>query len=128
MHRPLDQLAILLWAASPQSPQRCATPFSVAAAAAAMDARVEVYFAADSVQLLAKDVAAQLYPGPQREQNLAFFMQQARDQGVQFFGCQASLAAWSLSLYDCQPWLDGIAGAGSIAARSLDPSWRVLVF
>lgn len=132
MTSPVDtqpnQIAILLWALSPDTPHRCATPFTVAAAAAAMDAQVEVYFSAESVRLLASGVAAQIYPGPRREQSLAQFMQQAREHGVRFYGCQASLAAWDLTQQSCAPWLDGVAGSGSIAARGLDPAWRLLVF
>ena len=46
-------LAILLWATDPDDPARCATPFFHAAAAAAMDLEVELYFASRSVRLRA---------------------------------------------------------------------------
>lgn len=55
-----DGVAILLWAADPDAPQRLATPFFHAAAAAAMDLPVEVYFSAQSVRLLVPGVAAGL--------------------------------------------------------------------
>ena len=54
---PADGIAILLWAADPDAPQRLATPFFHAAAAAAMDMPVEIYFTARSVQLLVPGVA-----------------------------------------------------------------------
>ena len=57
---PVDGIAILLWAADPEAPHRLATPFFHAAAAAALDIPVEIYFTARSVQLLAPGVAAAL--------------------------------------------------------------------
>ena len=46
-----QKLAILLWAASPERPQLCATPFVHAAAGAAFDAEVEIHFAGPAVRL-----------------------------------------------------------------------------
>ncbi len=123
-----DRLAILLWATNSSHPEWCATPFSVAAAAAAMDAEVEVYFSARSVQLCTPGLAATLFPGTHGERSVAEFMQHARDHGVKFYACGASLQTFGLTLEACSPWFDGAAGASSIAARSLDSSWRVLVF
>ena len=82
-----ERLAILVWAAEPGTPQLCATPFHFAATAAAMDAEVEMYFTARSVQLLAKGVAETIYPGghPGSEPALAHFVQQAAQFGWQLF-------------------------------------------
>ena len=57
---PADKLAILVWAADPGRPELCATPFYFAAAAAAMDVEVEMYFTARSVELLRRGVAETL--------------------------------------------------------------------
>ncbi|MGB6114646.1 MAG: hypothetical protein WBF97_06120, partial [Comamonas sp.] len=53
-------IAIMLWSADASCPERLATPFFHAAAAAAMDVPVELYFTAASVQLLVPGVAARL--------------------------------------------------------------------
>ena len=58
-------LAILLWAADPDEPARLATPFAHAAAAAAMDLQVEVYFSARSVLLLRPGVGVVVEYEPQ---------------------------------------------------------------
>ena len=124
----IERVAILLWNADVLHPHLCATPFSVAAAAAAMDAEVEIYFSARSVELGIPGVASNLFPGADRERSLAEFMQHARDHGVRFYACAASLKALGLTVESCSPWFDGIAGASSLAARALDANWRVLVF
>ncbi len=59
-----EGLALLLWSTDVDTPQRLATPFSYAAAAAAMDLRVEIYFTARSVELLVPGVAASLRASP----------------------------------------------------------------
>ena len=71
------RLAILLWATDPARPERCATPFVHAAAAAAMDAEVEVYFTAQSVRLLAGDVAARIRAADPGGESIEHFMRQA---------------------------------------------------
>ena len=47
---PVKGVAILLWAADVAQPEKLATPFFHAAAAAAMEAQVELYFSAASVR------------------------------------------------------------------------------
>lgn len=121
-------LAIVLWSTEPDSPHRCATPFSVAAAAAAMDAQVEVFFSAASVRLLVRSCADEVFPGLDRQRPLSQFMLDARGQGVRFLVCAASLEGARVSLEDCGDWVDGVAGASSVAVRALDPAWSVLVF
>lgn len=123
-----ERLAILLWAAGESRPELCATPFSIAAAAAAMDAEVEIYFAAGSVRLCLAQVAARVFPGQAGERSAAQFMQHARDHGVKFYACAASLEGFGLTAADCAGSIDGLAGASTFAARTLDSAWRTLVF
>ena len=52
--------AIICWMANPDHPHLCATPFFHAAAAAAMDVEVEVYFTSAAVLLLKRGVAEAL--------------------------------------------------------------------
>lgn len=126
-HAPA-RLALLLWSADPSRPELCATPFSVAAAAAAMDAEVEIHFAARSVTLLVAPTAASLTPTATGGHNVAWFMRAARDTGVRFLACHASLTAWNLDAAACGDWLDGVSGSTGFADRAMDPGWRTLVF
>ncbi len=57
VEQPSEGIATLLWATEPEAPHRLATPFFHAAAAAAMDVPVEMYFTARSVHLLVLGVA-----------------------------------------------------------------------
>lgn len=122
------RLALLLWSADPTRPELCGTPFAIAAAAAAMDAEVEIHFAARSVTLLRAATADALQPGPAGGRSVGWFIREAREAGVRFLACHASLAAWRLDAQDCDPWLDGVSGSTAFADRVLDPAWSTLVF
>lgn len=119
-------LAILLWSATPEQPDRCAAPFVYAMAAAALDTEVEIHFAGAAVALLTADgaAAAQTAAG----KSLAAFMQEAAALGVRFYAC--SMAARQHLPPDVAliPELTGHAGATAFVARALDPEWGTLVF
>lgn len=120
-------LALLLWSLDPLDPVRLATPFFHASAAAAMDAEVELYFAARSVLLLQPGVADTLYASDDRRKSIAAYMSEAASFGVRFFACGDALAAQGLSL---DALLPGVAAGGAVRFmdRALDPSWRALTF
>lgn len=125
-----ERLAILVWAAEPGTPQLCATPFHFAATAAAMDAEVEMYFTARSVQLLAKGVAETVYPGgrPGSEPTLAHFVQQAAQFGTRFFACPTAMLAHGVDAAALRAEVSGQAGVAAFIGRTLDPAWRTLSF
>lgn len=122
------RLAILLWATAPDAPQRCATPFFHAAAAAAMDADVEVHFASESVLLLVQGTAARLYAGDEVNKSIYDHMQQATRLGAKFLACSDALAAHGLDTSMLIPELTGVAGAAAFLGRVLDAEWATLVF
>lgn len=121
-------LALLLWSVDPREPERCATPFMHAAAAAALDLPVEVYFSARSVLLLRRDESAQLYAGEARQRTILEFMQHAHEHGARFLVCSAALANLGLERADLLDMCDGMAGATHFVVRATDPRWRALVF
>lgn len=121
-------LAILLWAAEPEAPQRLATPFFHAAAAAAMDLRVEIYFTARSVLLLRPGVAADLRASERFDKTVYQAMQEAVAQGARLLACTDALHAQGLSRYELIPECSGHGGAVQFIARVADPAWRSLVF
>lgn len=123
----LDGLAILLWASSPDTPERLATPFFHAAAAAAMDAPVELYFSAASVQLLRPEVAARLRASPRVNKTIADNIQEAVALGAHLYACSDALHAQGLNADQLMP---GVARGGAVQfmARALDARWRTLVF
>jgi predicted peroxiredoxin len=123
-----SHLAILLWAAAPDAPHLCATPFFHAAAAAAMDVEVEVHFSSKSVLLLVDGVAAKLFAGPDREVSVYHHMQQAAHFGTKLYACSDALAAQGLERTTLIPEVGGITGAAAFMGRALDEEWATLVF
>src|SRR5262245_50070247 len=121
-------LPILLWAADPDRPENCATPFFHAAAAAAMDTEVEIYFTSRSILLLARGVAGKIYPGPTRRQTVYAFMQDAARHGAKFFACPQAMEEHGVSAIQLVPEVAGIAGAATYIGRCLEDGWRTLVY
>jgi hypothetical protein len=121
-------VAILLWATDPRSPERLATPFFHAAAAAAMDIPVEMFFSAASVQLLAPGAAAALRPNPRHPKTVLDSIREATQLGARLFACSDALAAHGLASTVLIPECGGRGGAVQFMARAADQRWRALVF
>lgn len=124
----VDGIAILLWAADPDVPERLATPFFHAAAAAAMDCRVEMYFTAGSVRLLVPGVAAALHASPYHDKSIWDNLREAAGLGVHLYACTDALHAHGLEQGQLIPECRGHGGAVQFMARAMDPRWQVLVF
>lgn len=122
------RLAILLWAATPDRPDLLAAPFVYAAAAAALDAEVEVHFAGRAVRLLVAGEAAKLRSADWSTETVEAFMRQAVGEGVRFFACSTALATHVRPGEAMIADYAGSAGAAAFAQRALDPAWRTLVF
>ena len=94
-------------------PERSATPFYLAAAGAAMDADVGIYFTMNGPTLLQKGIPERLIVpkkgGGGRE--LAYFIKQALDIGVRLYVCQPSLDLHGLKLDDLIAGVEMIGGA-----------------
>lgn len=123
-----ERLAILVWAADPGRPELCATPFYFAAAAAAMEVEVEMYFTARSVELLRQGVAEGLEAAAGSGKSVADFRREALAFGVRLFACPTALASHGIPADALIPGLAGQAGAAAYLGRALDPAWRTLSF
>lgn len=121
-------IAMLLWAAEPEAPHRLVTPFFHAAAAAAMDLQVEVYFSARSVLLLRPGVAEGLRASVHHDKTVAQAMREAIDHGAVFLACTDALHAHGLTHDGLIPACTRRGGAVQFMARAADPAWRTLVF
>ena len=122
-------VAMLLWASDPELPQRLATPFFFAAAAAAMETPVEIYFTARSVRLLVPGVAAGLRASEQADKTVLEALREAVEHGARLFACTDALRAQGIGA-DIQliPECRGHGGAVQFMARASDLRWRTLVF
>lgn len=127
VEHPVEGIAILLWAADPEAPHRLATPFFQAAAAAAMDVPVEIYFTAGSVRLLVPGVAAVLRASA-HPKTILDAMREAVSHGAVLLACSDALAAHGLEAAPLIPECHGRGGAVQFMARAIDSRWRALVF
>ncbi len=121
-------VALLLWACEPEAPHRLATPFFHAAAAAAMDVPVEIYFSARSVQLLVPGVAEGLRASGRHDKTIADSMREAVSHGAVLLACTDALQAQGLGDVALIPECSRRGGAVQFMARACDPRWRTLVF
>ncbi|WP_302174472.1 DsrE family protein [uncultured Hydrogenophaga sp.] len=130
-HDPAMQaagIAILLWASEPEAPHRLVTPFFHAAAAAAMDTPVEIYFTARSVQLLVPGVAAQLRASPHHDKTVYDALQEAVGHGARLLACTDALHAQGVDPQHLIPECRERGGAVQFMARAADLRWRTLVY
>jgi len=123
-----SKLAILLWSATPERPQLCATPFVHAAAAAAFDCEVEIHFAGPAVRLLVAGVAESLRPWPGVDTSIYNMMRQAANLNVGFRACAMAMGALVGKDEALIPEYAGTVAASAFVARALDPEWATLVF
>ncbi len=94
-----------------ESPERCATPFYLAAAAAAMDNEVGIYFTMNGPTLLRKGVPDSVGPKGERGARLRQFIDTALDVGVKLYVCQPSLDLHDLRIDDMIEGVEMIGGA-----------------
>ena len=121
-------VAMLLWSAEPEAPHRLATPFFHAAAAAAMDVPVEIYFTARSVQLLVPGVADALRASVHFDKSIGDSLREAVAHGAVLLACTDALHAQGIDPSRLIPQCTRRGGAVQFMARACDPRWRTLVF
>ena len=98
------------------TPERCATPFFLAASAAAMDVEAGIYFTMNGPQLLKKGVPESIGPKGESGQKLEYFIDQALDCGVKLYVCQPSLDLNDLTQDDL---IDGVKMIGGAAFNGM---------
>lgn len=123
-----ERLAILVWAADPGRPELCATPFYFAAAAAAMDVEVEMYFTARSVELLRQGCAEAIEAVAGGGKSVADFRREALAFGVRLHACPTAMASHGIAAAALIPEVAAQAGAAAYLGRVLDPAWKTLSF
>lgn len=97
-------------------PGRCATPFFLAASAAAMECEVMIYFTMYGPTLLRKDIVDKIGPKGEVGQPLRYFIDQATGLGVRLLICQPSLDLNDLRLDEL---IDGVEMIGGAAFNDL---------
>lgn len=122
-----EQLAILIWAATPERPELVVTPLVHALAARALDARVEIHFAGPAVRWLVEGLADTAWPSVSRDKSVGDFLREVAAEDVRLLACGMARAAW-VGEHECLVAQAGAAGATAFVARVLDPHWHTLTF
>jgi uncharacterized protein len=128
MSNSIRSLALLLWSADLKNPERVATPFVMAQAAAALDMEVELYFTAQSVQLLTPQAGSVLVGFGPEQRPLADYLAQVHELGIKLYACGQALHAAGFTRNDLIPLCTGLGGSVQFMGRSADRAWRTLVF
>ena len=97
-------------------PGRSATPFFLAASAAAMECEVMIYFTMYGPTLLRRDMVDKIGPKGERGQPLRYFIEQATSLGVRLLVCQPSLDLNDLTIDEL---IDGVQMIGGAAFNDL---------
>jgi uncharacterized protein len=112
----LDSTILYVQTHGVDDPGRCATPFFLAASAAAMECEVMIYFTMYGPTLLRRDVIDKIGPKGERGQPLRYFIEQATGLGVRLLVCQPSLDLNDLTLDEL---IDGVQMIGGAAFNDL---------
>lgn len=123
-----DKLVIMLLTIDPDKPEYCGTPFFQAAAAAAMGAEVEIYFASRAVRLLIQGIADRIYPSDSRVKTVYSFMQEASQLGVKFYACAGAMETYSITSENMVPEVTGVGGATAYMSRVLNDEWKTISY
>ena len=123
-----ERLALLIWSATPDRPDLVVTPLVHALAGNALDAEVEIHFAGPAVRWLLPDVAdAALIGSPPDQRAIGDYLRDCQRAGIPFFACSMARAAWIAPDAALLPAVTP-AGATAFVARTLDTTWKTLVF
>jgi predicted peroxiredoxin len=114
---------VIFMTSGPDTPERCATPFFMAAAAAALEHEAEMVFQMEGVRLMVKGVGERLVAveagAPVAEKPIAAFIREAKALGVRMRCCSGSLLARGLSQADLIPECDGLIGGAQMIELGL---------
>ena len=124
----MNKLIIQLWQTAPDHPQLAATPFMLAASAAAMDIDVELHALGASVELFVRDNPSRERPVPPLGRELGAYVEDALRAGARVSAC--STAMRDRGLYP-ERMIDGfseILGMVTMLERCLGPDVTVMTF
>lgn len=105
---------VIVMSSGPSTPQRCATPFYMAAILASMDADVKIFFTMEGVKLCQKGVPENLtaLDGGKR---IIEFMRDAKAAGARFYLCRPALPGYELEVANVIDEVDEISSGGVLA-------------
>ena len=109
---------VIVMTSGPSTPQRCATPFFMAALLASMDADVRIFFTMEGVRLCQQGVPDNLMV-MQGGKKIIEFMREAKAAGASFHLCRPALPGYDIEATNVIPEVDEISSGGALAALIL---------
>ena len=122
------KLVIQLWQTGAHDPQHGATPFMIAASAAAMDVEVSIHALGASVELFQQTNTARHTPVAPLERPLSAYVEDALRSGVQIALCSTAMRDRGLTAADMIAEAQDVIGMVTMLEVSLDPNCKVLVY
>lgn len=124
----MTSLVLQLWQSNAAVPQLAATPFMLAASAAAMDWPVEIHALGASVELFVRDQVARHQPVAPLNRPLSAYIEDATRSGAQVYLCSTAMRDRGLQPTDMLEGCQTIIGMVSMLERLAQPDTTVLTY
>jgi len=105
---------VIVMTSGPSTPQRCATPFFMAALLASMDAEVKIFFTMEGVKLCQKGVPENL-TAMDGGKKIIEFMRDAKAAGAKLYLCRPALPGYEMEVTSVIDEVDEISSGGVLA-------------
>jgi len=105
---------VIVMTSGPSTPQRCATPFFMAALLASMDAEVKIFFTMEGVKLCQKGVPENL-TAMDGGKKIIEFMRDAKAAGAKLYLCRPALPGYDMEVTNVIDEVDEISSGGVLA-------------
>jgi len=122
------KLVIQLWQTGSCAPEQSATPFMIAASAAAMDVEVSIHALGASVELFQLNNPARHQTVAPLGRPLSAYIDDAIRSGVRVALCSTAARDRALKTSDLIPEVTEIIGMVSMLEETLDPQCKLLVY
>ena len=124
----MTSLVLQLWQTSAAAPQLAATPFMLAASAAAMDWPVEIHALGASVELFVRDNAARHQTVAPLNRPLSAYIEDATRSGVRVYLCSTALRDRGLEPTDMLEGCQSVLGMVTMLERLAQVDTTVLTY
>jgi len=124
----MTSLVLQLWQTSAAAPQLAATPFMLAASAAAMDWLVEIHALGSSVELFVRDNAARHQTVAPLNRPLSAYIEDATRSGVSVYLCSTAMRDRGLEPTDMLEGCQSVLGMVTMLERLAQVGTTVLTY
>jgi predicted peroxiredoxin len=124
----MTSLVLQLWQSHANVPQLAATPFMLAASAAAMDWPVEIHALGASVELFVRDNAARHQVVAPLNRPLSAYIEDATRSGVMVYLCSTAMRDRGLVPADMLEGCQSVIGMVTMLERVAQPDTTVLTY